>query len=121
MEYFIETVEEYRDMVVQSERDNTNILKMIGTLKGICRGQYLSEALCDILSMLASAVGISNSFHYSDVLMIVAMRQFGISLLVVHDDDKEHDKWPYRMVNFLDELGSNMFLPLLFVIKSRQK
>ena len=82
---------------------------------GFCHGQYLSKALCDILSMPASAVGVSNSFHYSDVLMTVAMRQFGISLLVVHDDDKEHDKRPYRTVNFLDILGSNnVFLPLLF-------
>jgi hypothetical protein len=114
LEFFIESVEEYRDVVVQDERNNTPVLNRIGTLKGICHGNHLSKAVCDILSMPASAVGVCNSFHYSDVLMLVAMRQFGISLLVVHDDDMEHHKWPYQTVNFLDQLGSKVFLPLTF-------
>jgi hypothetical protein len=45
--------------------------------------------------MPASAVGACHSFHNSELLMQVAMRQFGIAPLIVHDDDGISDKWPY--------------------------
>jgi hypothetical protein len=64
--------------------------------------------------MPASAVGACHSFHYNEFLMEVAMRQFGISLLVVCDDDGKSDKWWYKMINCLDRLGSKFFLPLTF-------
>jgi hypothetical protein len=46
--------------------------------------------------------------------MQVAMRQFGIALLIVHDDDGISNKWPYQTPNFLRECGSGVFLPLTF-------
>jgi hypothetical protein len=48
------------------------------------------------------------------MLMQVAMRQFGIALLIVKDGDKEKDDWPYETTNYLDRLGSRVFLPLVF-------
>jgi hypothetical protein len=48
--------------------------------------------------------------------MDVAMRQFGIALLVVHEDDGEQISWPYTTQNFLQRLGSGYFLPLTFGI-----
>jgi hypothetical protein len=46
--------------------------------------------------------------------MKVAMRQFGIGLLIVRDDDEDKDDWPYQTSNYLEELGSRVFLPLVF-------
>jgi hypothetical protein len=48
------------------------------------------------------------------MLMKVTMRQFGIGLLIVKDDNIQKDDWPYETVNYLDELGSRVFLPLGF-------
>jgi hypothetical protein len=113
--YFIDMVrEETGNAVLDSERDNSNVLKRIGKLQGLFRGKNLAKALCEILEMPASAVGACNSFHYNNVVMDVAMRQFGIALLVVHDDDKKSDAWPYQTQNYLDRFGSEAFLPLTF-------
>jgi hypothetical protein len=64
--------------------------------------------------MPASAVGACHSFHNNQMLMKVAMRQFGIGLLIVKDDNKEKEDWPYQTTNYLDELDSRLFLPLVF-------
>ena len=64
--------------------------------------------------MPASKVGMNNSFHYNNALMGVAMRQFGIALMVVHAVDKDNDTWPYQTTNFLDEHGEGAILPITY-------
>jgi hypothetical protein len=102
---------------VPPERDNLSVLKLVRKLKRRPHEavNYARE-LCDILEMPASAVGACNSFHNSACLMGVAMREFGIALLMAYDDEDEgvSEKWPYRTPNFLREYGSGVFLPIAF-------
>jgi hypothetical protein len=42
------------------------------------------------------------------------MRQFGIGLLMVHEDAGVGNQWPYRTPDFLREIGSAVFLPITF-------
>jgi len=97
-----------------SERDNTKVLRWIRMLPKQARGAQVAIGLGEILKMPASAVGTCNCFHSNDLLMEVAIRQFGICLLIVKDDDRINDKWPYQSPNYLDKLGSRVFLPLTF-------
>jgi hypothetical protein len=110
-------VHEKGDKHVPRERDNRGLLKKaIRALPLACKGnsKELARKLYDLLKMPASAVGACHSFHNNDMLMQVAMRQFGIGLLIVKDDDEEKDDWPYETTNYLDRLGSRVFLPLVF-------
>ena len=110
-------VHEKGDKCIPKERDYRGLLKAIRALPCACKGhsQELARRLYELLKMPASAVGACHSFHNNDVLMKVAMRQFGIGLLIVKDDNVEKDDWPYETVNYLDELGSTrVFLPLVF-------
>ena len=109
-------VHEKGDKHVPRERDNRGLLKAIRALPRACKGnsKELAGKLYDLLKMPASAVGACHSFHNNDMLMQVAMRQFGIGLLIVKDDDEEKDDWPYETTNYLDRLGSRVFLPLIF-------
>jgi hypothetical protein len=111
---FIENivVREKRD--VAGERDNRTVLKMVRKMKRNQGSENYAKSLCDILKMPASAVGACNCFHNSESLMGVAMRQFGIALLMVHDDAGVGDQWPYRTPDFLREFGSTVFLPITF-------
>jgi hypothetical protein len=91
----------------------------MGDLLQSCKDQansskLLTKKLYELLRMPASAVGAGHSFHHSDWLMKVAMRQFGIGLLIVRDDNQDKDDWPYQTLNYLGELGSRVFLPLVF-------
>jgi hypothetical protein len=74
----------------------------------------LAKALGAILKLPASAVGACHSFHNSELLMQVAMRQFGIALLIVHEDDTVRDRWPFQTKNYLDHCGSKVFLSITF-------
>jgi hypothetical protein len=112
--YFIDAVRRTGVVKLPNERDNGRVIQRIMNLEGFFRGHNLTEALCKILTMPASAVGACHSFQQNDVLMDVAMRQFGIALLVVHEDDGKTNTWPYRTQNFLERLGSGYFLPLTF-------
>ena len=96
------------------ERNNIAVLKKIKNLPKLARGMELAKALRKILRMPASAVGACHSFHCNEALMQVAMRQFGIALMVVHDDDPISDRWPYQTPDYLNILGSGVFLPLTF-------
>lgn len=86
-------VHEKGDKHVPSERDNRGLLKVIRALQRAWKGnsKELSRKLYDLLKMPASAVGACHSFHYNDMMMLVAMRQFGIGLLIVKDYNKEKD------------------------------
>jgi hypothetical protein len=111
---FIENlvVREKRD--VAGERDNRTVLKMVRKMKRNQGSASYAQSLRDILRMPASAVGACNAFHNSESLMGVAMRQFGIGLLMVHDDAGVGEQWPYRTPDFLREFGSGVFLPITF-------
>ena len=100
--------------LIDSQRDNSGVLESISKLKGSYRGQQLRRALFEILKMPASEVGTCFSYHLNDVLMRVAMKQFGIALLVVRDDDKNNNTWPFQTVNYLHECGGGYFLPITF-------
>ena len=115
--YFIGEVKkdnEKKEVLVVSERDNSNVRRRIEKLKESFRGAQLQKLLYEILKMPASAVGTCSSFHNSRLLMEVAMRQFGIALLVVHDDDIVKDTLPYQTTNYLDQMGWGVFLPITF-------
>jgi hypothetical protein len=119
--YFIEEVKrkerkESKQGIIKSERDNTEVLKTISSLAVRYHGEQKRKALLEILRMPASKVGACFSFHLSDVLMSIAMRQFGIALLVVHDDDDDKKKrtWPFQTVNYLHVCGGGYFLPITF-------
>ena len=111
---FIEKIVVMEKRDVAGERDNRTVLKLVRKLKRKHGSANYARSLCEILEMPASAVGACNSFHNSECLMGVAMRQFGIGLLMVHDDGGDGDKWPYRTPNFLREYGSGVFLPITF-------
>jgi hypothetical protein len=111
-EYFIRKVFVVEKKDLPSERNNIAVLKRIKKLPHLTRGRERAKALREILKMPASAVGACHSFHNSDLLMHVAMRQFGIALLVVYNDDPISDRWPYQTPNYLNEMGSRVFLPL---------
>jgi hypothetical protein len=111
---FIEQIVVLEKKDVVAERDNRVVLKLVRKLKRRQGAREYAKALRDLVQMPASAVGACNSFHNSELLMQVAMRQFGIALLIVHDDDGISNKWPYRTPNFLRECGSGVFLPLTF-------
>jgi hypothetical protein len=113
-QHFIEKICVVKKKDVPSERDNIAVLKLIRNLPGLARGRHLAKALGDILKMPASAVGACHSFHNSELLMQVAMRQFGIALLIVHEDDTVSDRWPFQTTNYLDNCGSKVFLPITF-------
>jgi hypothetical protein len=117
--HFIYNVREEFEMGnkhVPSERDNGGVLKVIRAMQRAWKGKSkeLTKKLYEILKMPASAVGACHSFHSNDMMMLVAMRQFGIGLLIVKDDNEETDDWPYQSTNYLSELGSRLFLPLVF-------
>lgn len=111
---FIEQIVILEKKDVLGERDNRAVLKLIRKLKRRGGASKYAKALRDLLQMPASAVGACHCFHNSELLMQVAMRQFGIALLIVHDDDGISDKWPYQTENYLTECGSGVFLPLTF-------
>ena len=81
---------------VPSERDNMAVLRAIRSIQRAWRGKSkeLAKKLYEILRMPASAVGACHCFHSNDMMMLVAMRQFGIGLLVVKENDEEKDDWP---------------------------
>lgn len=113
-QHFIEKVFVVKKKDIPSERDNIAVLQLIKNLPHLARGRHLAKALGDILKMPASAVGACHSFHNSELLMQVAMRQFGIALLIVHEDDTVSDRWPFQTTNYLDHCGSKVFLPITF-------
>jgi hypothetical protein len=108
------TYREQEVVTIIHERDNSNVMERIARLREICHGPELGRMLREILEMPASAVGVCHSFHYNEFVMEVAMRQFGIGLLVVRDDNGSSDFWPYETINYLDRVGSRWFLPLTF-------
>ena len=112
--HFIRCVNDENNMTQECERENTRIRMQIGKLGECYRGETMCKALCDILRMPASKVGTNNSFHHNNALMGVAMRQFGIALMVVHEVDKDKDTWPYQTTNFLDEHGEGAILPITY-------
>ena len=114
VQHFIDKIFVVEKSDLPTERDNTAVLKLIRGMNRGKRGTVMSNAVREILKMPASAVGACHCFHSSDLLMQVAMRQFGIALLIVHDDDELSDRWPYQTPHFLDLLGSRVFLPLTF-------
>ena len=111
---FIENIVVREKMYVASERDNRTVLKMVRRMKRNQGSANYAKSLRDILRMPASAVGACNCFHNSESLMGVAMRQFGIALLMVHEDAGVGNQWPYRTPDFLREFGSGVFLPITF-------
>jgi hypothetical protein len=111
---FIENIVVREKRYVAGERDNRTVLKMVRRMKRNQGSANYAKSLREILKMPASAVGACNCFHNSESLMGVAMRQFGIGLLMVHDDARVGEQWPYRTPDFLREFGSGVFLPITF-------
>lgn len=111
---FIENIVVREKIDVAGERDNRTVLKMVRKMKRNQGSATYANSLREILKMPASAVGACNCFHNSQTLMGVAMRQFGIGLLMVHDDAGVGEQWPYRTPDFLREFGSGVFLPITF-------
>jgi hypothetical protein len=120
-QHFIEKVFVVEKKDVPSERDSIAVLKLIRNLPRLAHGRHLAKALGDILKMPASAVGACHSFHNSELLMQVAMRQFGIALLIVHEDGTVSDRWPFQTTNYFDNCGSKVFLPITFGLLNVQR
>jgi hypothetical protein len=112
--HFIANLEVPNEKDVSGERDNRMFLNTIREMPERYKGKILAEKLCTFLNMPASSVGACNCFHNDPLLMKIAMRQFGIALLVIKDDPRTGDAWPYITPDYLDELGSWHFLPLTF-------
>jgi hypothetical protein len=112
--HFLANLEVPNEKEVSGERDNRMFLKTIRELPERYKGKKLADKLRTFLNMPASSVGACNSFHNDPLLMKIAMRQFGIALLVIKDDPRTQEKWPYETPDYLDELGSRHFLPLTF-------